>query len=120
MTRIVGCKGVLLELDEVESVFTKLKDKRSRRGDREIDDAVELVLRDSGAAHRVVGWEPWGGDERQFCSPGFDLPVGCLMRTPHGEFAGYHTSADGLERIGSLAALLRRAEKSVGGDDAGQ
>ena len=73
--------------------------KRSRRGDSEVDRAAELVLRDSGAPHRVVGWEPWGGDERQFCSPGFDLPVGCLMRTPHGEFPEYHTSADGLERI---------------------
>ncbi len=62
--------------------------KRSRRGDSEIDRAVELVLRDSGAPHRVVDWEPWGGDERQFCSPGFDLPVGCLMRTPHGGFDG--------------------------------
>jgi aminopeptidase-like protein len=73
--------------------------KRSRRADSEIDRAVELVLRDSGAPYRVVDWEPWGGDERQFNSPGFDLPVGCLMRTPHGEFDGYHTSADGLERI---------------------
>ena len=60
---------------------------------------METVLRDSGAPHRVLPWEPWGGDERQFCSPGFDLPVGTLMRTPHGEFSGYHTSADGLERI---------------------
>ena len=73
--------------------------KRSRRGDAEVDRAMEAVLRDAGAAHRIVPWEPWGGDERQLCSPGFDLPVGCLMRTPHGEFAGYHTSADGLERI---------------------
>ena len=73
--------------------------KRSRRTDSEVDRAAELALRDSGLAHRVVEWEPWGGDERQFCSPGFDLPVGCLMRTPHGEFAGYHTSADSLERI---------------------
>jgi aminopeptidase-like protein len=73
--------------------------KRSRCGDAEVDLAVETVLRDSGAPHRVLPWEPWGGDERQFCSPGFDLPVGCLMRTPHGEFAGYHTSADGLDRI---------------------
>jgi aminopeptidase-like protein len=73
--------------------------KRSRQEDADIDRAVETVLRDSGAPHRVLPWEPWGGDERQFCSPGFDLPVGTLMRTPHGEFAGYHTSADGLERI---------------------
>jgi aminopeptidase-like protein len=73
--------------------------KRSRRGDAEVDRAMEAVLRDSGAPHRILPWEPWGGDERQFCSPGFDLPVGSLMRTPHGEFSGYHTSADGLERI---------------------
>ena len=83
--------------------------KRSRRGDGEVDRAVEVVLRDSGAAHRVVDWEPWGGDERQFCSPGFDLPVGCVMRTPHDEFPGYHTSGDGLERIRpeSLAESVR-------------
>jgi aminopeptidase-like protein len=73
--------------------------KRSRRGDAEVDKAMEIVLRDSGAPHRLLPWEPWGGDERQFCSAGFDLPVGSLMRTPHGEFAGYHTSADGLDRI---------------------
>ena len=73
--------------------------KRSRNGDRDVDRAVELVLRDFGAPYRVVDWEPWGGDERQFCSPGFDLPVGCLMRTPHGGFDGYHTSADSLDRI---------------------
>ena len=52
-----------------------------------------------GRPHRILPWEPWGGDERQFCSPGFDLPMGTLMRTPHGEFDGYHTSADALERI---------------------
>lgn len=83
--------------------------KRSRRGDADIDRAVATVLRDSGSPHRILGWEPWGGDERQFCSPGFNLPVGTLMRTPHGEFAGYHTSADNMDRI-SPAAL----EEAVG------
>ena len=73
--------------------------KRSRRTNAEIDEAMEIVLRDRGDAHRILPWEPWGGDERQFCSPGFDLPLGSLMRTPHGEFAGYHTSADGVELI---------------------
>jgi aminopeptidase-like protein len=83
--------------------------KRSRRGDAAIDRAVEVVLRDSGAPHRVLDFDPWGGDERQFCAPGFDLPLGCLMRTPHGEFAGYHTSADSLDRIeaSSLAGAVR-------------
>jgi aminopeptidase-like protein len=74
--------------------------KRSRRRDAEIDQAVETVLRDTGEEHRVLPWEPWGGDERQYGSPGFDLPVGSLTRTPHGEFEGYHTSADDLDRIG--------------------
>ncbi len=73
--------------------------KRSRRGDAAVDRAVATVLRDSGRPHRILDWDPWGGDERQFCSPGFDLPVGTLMRTPHGEFDGYHTSADSLDRI---------------------
>jgi aminopeptidase-like protein len=73
--------------------------KRSRRSNAEIDEAMEVVLRDRGEAHRILPWEPWGGDERQFCSPGFDLPLGSLMRTPHGEFAGYHTSADSLDLI---------------------
>jgi aminopeptidase-like protein len=73
--------------------------KRSRRGHAVVDQAMETVLRDSGQRHRVLDFEPWGGDERQFGSPGFDLPVGSLTRTPHGEFPGYHTSADGLDRI---------------------
>jgi len=77
--------------------------KRSRRSDADVDRAVEIVLRDSGKPHRVLDWEPWGGDERQFCAPGFNLPMGCLMRTPHGEFAGYHTSADGLDKISATA-----------------
>ena len=73
--------------------------KRSRHRDAVINRAVETVLRDAGKPHEVLEWEPWGGDERQFNSPGFDLPVGTLMRTPHGGFDGYHTSADGLDRI---------------------
>jgi aminopeptidase-like protein len=73
--------------------------KRSRRGGAAIDRAVTTVLRDAGRPHTVLEWDPWGGDERQFCSPGFNLPVGCLMRTPHGGFDGYHTSADSLDRI---------------------
>ena len=86
--------------------------KRSRRGDADVDRAVATVLRDTGKPHRILDWDPWGGDERQFCSPGFNLPVGTLMRTPHGEFDGYHTSADGLERI-SPAALEEAVESAL-------
>jgi aminopeptidase-like protein len=73
--------------------------KKSRRGDAEVDLAVSQVLKDSGEAHRLREFSPYGYDERQFCSPGINLPVGCFMRTPHGEFPEYHTSADNLELV---------------------
>jgi aminopeptidase-like protein len=74
--------------------------KRSRRGDAEIDRVVAHVLGRSGRPHRVVDFTPYGYDERQFCSPGFDLPVGCLSRTPYAAYPEYHTSADDLELVG--------------------
>lgn len=73
--------------------------KRSRRGSADIDRAMEHVLTHSGEPHKVIDFFPYGYDERQFCSPGFDLPVGCFMRTPHGEYPQYHSSADNLDFI---------------------
>jgi aminopeptidase-like protein len=73
--------------------------KRSRRGDTLLDRAVIHVLEHSGAEHEVLDFTPYGYDERQYCSPGFNLPVGCFMRTPHGRFPEYHTSADDLEFV---------------------
>jgi aminopeptidase-like protein len=73
--------------------------KRSRQGNAEIDRATACVLRDSGQPHGLVDFSPYGYDERQFCSPGFDLPVGRLSRAPHGQFPEYHTSADNLEFV---------------------
>ena len=73
--------------------------KKSRRGDALIDHAVPQALRDAGELYQAVEFSPYGYDERQFCSPGFNLPVGCLMRTPHGCFPEYHTSADNLEFV---------------------
>jgi aminopeptidase-like protein len=73
--------------------------KRSRRGDTEIDRAVAHVLAASGRPHQVVDFTPYGYDERQFCSPGFNLPVGCLSRTPYAAYPEYHTSADDLDLV---------------------
>jgi aminopeptidase-like protein len=73
--------------------------KRSRRGNAEIDQAVANVLRDSGREHTIVDFSPLGGDERQFCSPGIDLPVGALSRTPADAFPQYHSSADDLSFV---------------------
>ncbi len=70
--------------------------KQSRLGHAEVDRAVEAVLRHSGDAYRIIPFSPYGYDERQYCSPGFNLPVGALSRTPHGCFPEYHTSADNL------------------------
>lgn len=73
--------------------------KRSRRGVAEIDQAVINILRDSDFDHEVLDFSPYGYDERQYCSPGFNLPVGSLARTPHGCYSEYHTSADNLDFV---------------------
>ena len=70
--------------------------KKSRQGDAEIDKAVAHVLKHSGNDYEIIDFSPYGYDERQYNSPGFNLPVGCLMRTPHGRYPEYHTSADNL------------------------
>ena len=77
----------------------KIHYKRSRRGNAEIDRTVIQVLKDAGEPYEVLDFSPYGYDERQFCSPGFNLAVGCFMRTPHGTFPEYHTSADNLEFV---------------------
>ena len=73
--------------------------KKTRRGNTEIDRVVAHALKTSAKAFRVVDFFPYGYDERQYNSPGFNLPVGCLMRTPHGEYPEYHTSADNLDFV---------------------
>jgi aminopeptidase-like protein len=74
----------------------KISYKKSRRGNAAIDRAVIHVLKSAGDPYEVHDFSPYGYDERQFCSPGFNLSVGCFMRTPHGQFPEYHTSADDL------------------------
>jgi aminopeptidase-like protein len=73
--------------------------KRSRRGSAVIDRAASHVLGSRDEPHRIIDFFPYGYDERQYCSPGFDLAVGCFMRSQHGTFPEYHTSADDLSFI---------------------
>jgi aminopeptidase-like protein len=86
--------------------------KRSRRGETLVDRAAAYVLRRTGEDTSVVDFAPWGWDERQFNSPGFDLPVGCLSRSREGEFEEYHSSADDLDLVrpesleGAVTAVL--------------
>jgi len=87
--------------------------KRSRRGGAPIDRYAAYVLGQEGHGDRVVPFIPYGYDERQYCSPGFNLPVGCLMRSPNGTFPEYHTSADDVSFVKpeALADSLRVAER---------
>ncbi|HNP28741.1 MAG TPA: DUF4910 domain-containing protein [Nitrospirales bacterium] len=95
--------------------------KKSRQGNAEIDRAFNYVLKTSGQAHTIIDFFPYGYDERQYCSPGFNLPVGCFMRTPHGEYSEYHTSGDNLtfvqpkylqESFTSCLEVLRLLERN--------
>jgi aminopeptidase-like protein len=73
--------------------------KKSRRGNTEIDEIVSYVLKNSAKDYKIIDFFPYGYDERQYCSPGFNLAVGCLMRSPHDSFPEYHTSADNLNFV---------------------
>ena len=76
--------------------------KKSRRGDAEIDRIVTHVLQSLDTPYSIEAFSPYGYDERQYCSPGFNLPVGRLTRTPFGRYPEYHTSADNLEFVQSV------------------
>jgi aminopeptidase-like protein len=83
--------------------------KKSRRGNAEIDRAARHVLTHESEGAEFLEFSPYGYDERQYCSPGFNLAVGCLMRSVWGSFPEYHTSADNLDFIHpqQLAESLR-------------
>ena len=91
---------------------TSFQYKKSRQENTEIDHIMEYVLRKKSGT-KILDFSPYGYDERQFCSPGFNLPVGRLSRTPFEEFPEYHTSADNLDFIGpanlseSLSLLMK-------------
>jgi aminopeptidase-like protein len=73
--------------------------KKSRQGDTFIDRVMTHVLRHASASPTILDFLPYGYDERQYCSPGFNLPVGLFQRSQFGTFPEYHTSADNLEFI---------------------
>lgn len=125
---IPGTIGAITWLAQNESVLPRIKHglvlscigdpgrfnyKKSRRGNAEIDRVVEHVLRHTEDDFVISDFSPYGYDERQYCSPGINLPVGCFMRTPNGKYPQYHTSADDLSFVkpealaGSLDRLFR-------------
>jgi aminopeptidase-like protein len=89
--------------------------KKSRRSSAEIDRAVTHVLSHNSDSFKVLEFSPYGYDERQYCSPGFNLPVGSLTRSPNQSYPQYHTSGDDLDfvRAGDLAESMRMYLKVV-------
>jgi aminopeptidase-like protein len=77
----------------------KMHYKKTRDGNAEIDRAVMHVLKVSGKPYGIIDFSPYGYDERQFCSPGINLAVGSLTRTPYGQYPEYHTSGDDLSLV---------------------
>ncbi len=84
--------------------------KRSRRGDSLPDRVVEIILSQTEKDYKILDFFPSGSDERQYCSPGFNLPVGSLMRTMYGKYPEYHTSGDNKDFI-SFEAIEKSVEK---------
>lgn len=90
--------------------------KRTRFGNATIDHVVEYVLKRDAVGNRIVNFDPFGYDERQYGSSRIALPVGRLSRSVEGGYADYHTSADNLDLVsasqldGSLATLIQIVE----------
>ena len=90
--------------------------KKSRRGNSEIDRAMVQSLAHSGLSPVIEPFSPYGYDERQYCSPGFNLPVAMFSRSKFGAIPEYHTSADNLDfiRPDALAESYRLINDTIG------
>src|SRR5882757_1637297 len=94
--------------------------KKSRRGNSDIDRAMAHALNHSGMSPVIEDFYPYGYDERQYCSPGFDLPVGLFSRSKFGAIPEYHTSADNLDfiRADALGESYRLINETIGAIEA--
>jgi len=96
--------------------------KSTLDADRWIDSLVQQVLSECVPdQHTILPFTPYGYDERQYCSPGFKLPVGRLTRAVHGTFSEYHSSDDNMsfvnaDKIQESLTLLQRIATAANND----
>lgn len=98
-------KDRLKELVIAGFVLTCIGDNRdysyltSRNGNTLSDHAAKHILKYMYPQYKSYHWSDRGSDERQFCSPGIDLPIASIMRSKYGTYPEYHTSLDNLENV---------------------
>jgi len=73
--------------------------KRSKLNNSITNIAVEEIFKKTKVKSKVLKFSPSGSDERQYCSIGYNLPIGSLMRVPYGKYKEYHTSLDNKDLI---------------------